>query len=221
MPRPPTKSQVQAENDRLKKQLAEAESAIEELEGAAEAMSSTLDESRKKRTEMDRAHRETLSDLEKMTANFINLKRELADTKKALESAEEEIKQNTHTTPPQDVKPMSEMKFYTKYSDFMENTLDLGRNGKRAVHGGAAAAGTWAAGTYGGIEIISQNMPVAMGVGAAVGFLGTVALDKMVITPEEEAKLIRSRATRQEKKTLEVLAEQLPELMAELQKKAS
>jgi chromosome segregation ATPase len=221
MPRPPTKSQIQAENDSLKKQLAEAAGAFEELEGAAEEMSSKLDASRKKRTEMDQAHRETMSDLEKMTANFNELKRELADTKKALESAEEEINQKTNTTPPQDVKPMSEMKFYTKYSDFMENALDLGRNGKRAVHGGAAAAGTWAAGTYGGIEVISQNMPVAMGVGAAVGFLGTVALDKMVITPEEEAKLVRSRAMRQEKKTLALLAEQIPDMMADLQKKAS
>lgn len=221
MAKAPTKADIQAENDDLKKKLSEAESAVKELEDTLEEMSSTQEWNSKKRTEMDRAHRETMSDLEKMTANFNELKQELADTKKALESAEEEIDQNKNTTPPQDVKPMSEMKFYTKYSDFMENTLDLGRNGKRAVHGGAAAAGTWAAGTYGGVEIISQNMPVAMGVGAAVGFLGTVALDKMIITPEEEAKLIRSRVMRQEKKTLSLLAEQAPAMLADLQKKAS
>ena len=221
MSKPPTKAEIQAENDDLKKKLAEAESATKDLEDILEEMSSAQEWNSKKRTEMDQAHRETMSDLEKMTANFIELKQELADTKKALESAEEEINQNKTTTPPQDVKPMSDMKLYTKYSDFMENTLDLGRNGKRAVHGGAAAAGTWAAGTYGGVEIISQNMPVAMGVGAAVGFLGTVALDKMIITPEEEAKLIRSRVMRQEKKTLALLAEQAPAMLADLQKKAS
>ena len=43
------------------------------------------------------------------------------------------------------------------YYNFMENTAGLGRNGTHLVHAGAAGGVTWAAGKYGGIEMISEN----------------------------------------------------------------
>ena len=45
-----------------------------------------------------------------------------------------------------EISSMSQLNAYAKYSNFMENTVGIGRNGKRAVNGGVVAGGTWAAG---------------------------------------------------------------------------
>ena len=80
-----------------------------------------------------------------------------------------------------------DMKVYTKYSFFVENTLGLGRNGKRLAHGGLAAAGTWAAGTYGGVEYINANMPQALVVAGVAGVGVTVLADYALLDDHEEA----------------------------------
>lgn len=43
------------------------------------------------------------------------------------------------------------------YYNFLENKCGLGKNGTHLVHAGAAGGATWAAGKYGGVEIISEN----------------------------------------------------------------
>lgn len=87
----------------------------------------------------------------------------------------------------------TKMNYWTRYSNMVENRMGLGRTGKRALHGGAAAAGTWAAGHYGGVSVITNNTPVAIGVGAAAGFLATVAADKLFIDDTQEFLLELSR----------------------------
>lgn len=94
------------------------------------------------------------------------------------------------STNPEGLK-MGQMGIYTRYSYFMEEKLGLGRNGKRLAHGGVVAGGVFAAGRYGGVEIINQNMPAALAAGAATGFLGTVAADMLFIDAEQEALMRR------------------------------
>ena len=91
------------------------------------------------------------------------------------------------------------MKAYTKYSNFMENTVGLGRNGKRLAHGGLVGGGVFAAGHYGGVEIIQNNMLASVGAGVATGFLGTIALDAMLLDSEQEALLLYSKFTNADK----------------------
>lgn len=45
----------------------------------------------------------------------------------------------------------------TKYYNFMEGSLGLGKNGTHLAHAGIAGGATWALGEYGGIEQISNN----------------------------------------------------------------
>ena len=52
MPRPPTKSQIQAENDSLKKQLAEAAKEINDLEEAVETQEETIEQLREEAHQM-------------------------------------------------------------------------------------------------------------------------------------------------------------------------
>ena len=193
MAKPPTKAQIQAENDVLKKKLAEAESAAKDLEDTLEEMSSTQEWDSKKRTEMDRAHRETMSDLEKMTANFHELKRELADTKKALEHSEEEIDQMNQVfagfTGDGSAQLPGKMKAYTKYSYFVEKKMGLGRNGKRLLHGGATAGATYGVGKYLETGVIVDNPLTSMAVAAGVGVISTVVLDATVMDKKEMLKM--------------------------------
>ena len=86
-----------------------------------------------------------------------------------------------------------DMKVYTKYSNFMENTVGLGRNGKRLAHGAAVGGGVFAAGHYGGVEVIQSNLVAAIGAGVATGFLGTLALDAMMLDSEQEALLLYAK----------------------------
>jgi hypothetical protein len=90
-------------------------------------------------------------------------------------------------------KSKNEMNAYTKTSYFLEETVGLGRNGKRLGVGAGVGAGTWAAGHYGGVEIINNNMPVAVGGAVAVGFVGTLIADNLFIDDEQEALILRQK----------------------------
>jgi hypothetical protein len=85
------------------------------------------------------------------------------------------------------------MNAYGKYSNLVENTLGLGRNGKRIAHGAAVGGGVWAAGRYGGVEVINNNMPVAIGAGVVGGTLLTVAMDAMWLDSAAEAEMLSER----------------------------
>jgi hypothetical protein len=93
------------------------------------------------------------------------------------------------------------MKAYTKYSNFMENTIGLGRNGKRLAHGGAVGGGVFAAGHYGGVQVIQDNTLAAVGAGVVTGFLGTLALDLMLLDTEQEALLLKAQIEGSDKET--------------------
>ncbi len=108
-----------------------------------------------------------------------------------------------------EISSMSQLNTYAKYSNFMENTVGIGRNGKRAVNGGVVAGGTWAAGHYGGVEVINNNLPTALAVGAAVGFLGTVAMDHMLLDAEQEALLLAERYSASGKEVQDKVSELL------------
>lgn len=84
------------------------------------------------------------------------------------------------------------MKAYTRYSYFVERKLGLGRTGKRLAHGAAVGGGVFAAGHYGGVEIIQSNLIASVGAGVATGFLGTLALDAMLLDAEEEALMLQA-----------------------------
>jgi len=105
----------------------------------------------------------------------------------------DDVIEQTQTTESRTAMAKKEMNAYTSYSNLIENKMGIGRNGKRALHGGIAAAGTWAAGHYGGVGIIATNMPTAIGIGAATGFLATVAADKLFIDDTQEFLLELSR----------------------------
>ena len=111
-----------------------------------------------------------------------------------------------------------EMNAYAKYSYFMEDTVGLGRNGKRIAHGGVVAGGVWAAGHYGNVEIINSNMPAALGIGAATGFLGTVAMDKLFIDAEQEFLMHRRRLSDADPETQKLLMESAASLLDEMRK---
>lgn len=117
----------------------------------------------------------------------------------------------------------TEMRAYTKYSFFMERSLGLGRNGKRLAHGGLAAAGTWAAGHYGGVEIINQNMPQAIVAGGVAGVGLTVLADMALIDDHEQAlmDLESLRLAEQSNPALTDLDEQLRKNKEAIQEDAS
>lgn len=115
-------------------------------------------------------------------------------TTKAAEQADATEEANASPKPPETaVSNKDEMNAWTKYSGFVEDTLGLGRNGKRLAHGGLAAGATYAAGRYGGIEAINNNMPVAMAAAGGTGVALTIAADVMFIDAQQEALLHRRR----------------------------
>lgn len=99
-----------------------------------------------------------------------------------------------------------EMRAYTKYSFFVENSLGLGRNGKRLLHGGIAAGGTWAAGHYGGVEVINNNMPQAIAIGGVAGVGLTVLADFALLDDREQALMELERERRMEQSNPEFRA---------------
>ena len=104
--------------------------------------------------------------------------------------------------------PMSkeaDLNWYAKGSYFVEDTLGLGRNGKRLGVGAGVGAGTWAAGHYGGVEIINNNMPVAIGVTVVAGVAGTVLMDHLMIDAEQQALMDRDRLLSRAKEVQEKL----------------
>ena len=103
------------------------------------------------------------------------------------------------------------MKAYTKYSNFMENTVGLGRNGKRLAHGAAVGGGVFAAGHY-GVQVIQDNTLAAVGAGVVTGFLGTLALDAMLLDTEQEAFMLQAKIEGSDK---EVQARLLAHYMGE------
>lgn len=110
------------------------------------------------------------------------------------------------------------MKAYTKYSNFMENTVGLGRNGKRLAHGGLVGGGVFAAGHYGGVEVIQSNLVASVGAGVATGFLGTLALDAMLLDSEQESLLLYAKFKNADKETQALLtAEVIQSLPPETQ----
>jgi hypothetical protein len=111
-------------------------------------------------------------------------------TTKAAEQADATEEAKASPKPPETVMSnKDEMNAWTKYSGFVEDTLGLGRNGKRLAHGAIAAGGTYAAGRYAGIEAINNNMPVALAAAGGTGVALTVAADVMFIDAEQEALL--------------------------------
>lgn len=104
--------------------------------------------------------------------------------------------------------PMSkeaDLNWYAKGSYFVEDTLGLGRNGKRLAIGAGAGAGTWAAGYYGGVEVINNNMPVAIGAGVVAGVVGTALMDRLMIDAEQQALMDRDRLLSRAKEVQEKL----------------
>lgn len=81
----------------------------------------------------------------------------------------------------------TEMRAYTKYSFFIERKVGLGRNGKRLLHGAAGAGAVYAAGYYGDVTYINENMPQALVIGGATGVIATVIADSVLITDHEQA----------------------------------
>ena len=197
MPRPPTKSQIQAENDSLKQELALA---------------------KKKFLESDADHRETLAELDDV-ANELIVERErnreigvgLASLEEDLQDAKDRLSESNQTTEEVreellqtreeitqlqntisagfSAKPVGEMKVYTKYSYFVEKTCGLGRNGKRVLHGGVAAGATYGMGHYLGTEVIVNNPMTSMAIAAGAGFVGTAILDSVLLDKEEILKM--------------------------------
>jgi hypothetical protein len=98
----------------------------------------------------------------------------------------------------------TEMRAYTKYSFFVERSMGLGRNGKRLLHGGVAAAGTWAAGHYGGVEIINNNMPQAIVAGGVAGVGLTVLADFALLDDHEQALMDLESVRRSEQSNPEM-----------------
>lgn len=74
------------------------------------------------------------------------------------------------------------------YYNFMENKAGLGKNGTHLVHAGAAGGATWAAGHYGGVEIISGNW-YAPFVGALAG-LGMSITVRYLLVGGSDAKSV-------------------------------
>jgi|SaaInlStandDraft_6_1057023.scaffolds.fasta_scaffold00043_14 hypothetical protein len=95
-------------------------------------------------------------------------------------------------------KATTEMSGYAKYNLFVEDGLGVGPNGRRALHGVAVAGGVWAAGTYGGIEIIQENMIPAIGAGFVGGFIGTFAADAMLLDDGQKALMALERLRKAE-----------------------
>jgi hypothetical protein len=116
-------------------------------------------------------------------------------------------------------KKTPELNMYSKYSYFAEETLGLGRNGKRVAHAGGAAAGTWAAGNYGGLELVNNNLPVALAVGAGAGALLTAALDHLFIDTEQEALMFAKKLAEIDEEVLTTMLESgagLPDVVKDL-----
>lgn len=74
------------------------------------------------------------------------------------------------------------------YYNFMENKMGLGKNGTHLVHAGAAGGATWAAGHYGGVEIISENW-YAPFIGALAGLGLSMTVRYLLVGGNDEKTL--------------------------------
>jgi len=71
------------------------------------------------------------------------------------------------------------------YYNFLENKCGLGKNGTHLVHAGAAGGATWAAGHYGGIEVISGNW-YAPFIGALAGLGMSITVRYLLVGGNDE-----------------------------------
>jgi len=71
------------------------------------------------------------------------------------------------------------------YYNFLENRAGLGKNGTHLVHAGAAGGATWAAGKYGGVEMIQDNW-YAPFVGGLAGLGMSVTVRYLLLGGSEE-----------------------------------
>ena len=80
----------------------------------------------------------------------------------------------------------------TKYYNFMENSVGLGRNGTHLAHAGVAGGATWAAGKYGGIDVIADNWwsPFA---GAFAGLGLSITARALLVNDEVQFDLLMKR----------------------------
>lgn len=110
----------------------------------------------------------------------------------------------------------------TKYYNFMENSLGLGRNGTHLAHAGVAGGATWAAGKYGKIDVITDNWwsPFA---GAFAGLGLSITARALLVDDEVQIDLLRKRIKQDlaSVKLSETDSLQLQALVSEFETKAA
>ena len=82
------------------------------------------------------------------------------------------------------------------YYNFMEGSMGLGVNGVHAVHATAAGGATWAAGQYGGVEMIANTWwaPFA---GAFAGLGLSLTARMLLVNEEVSSQLIAASVERE------------------------
>ena len=105
----------------------------------------------------------------------------------------------------------------TKYYNFMEGSLGLGKNGTHLAHAGIAGGATWALGEYGGIEQISSNWwaPFA---GAFAGLGLSITARALLVDDGVTVELVKESLKRDLKgrKLSKTQREELSALMVEV-----
>jgi hypothetical protein len=128
-------------------------------------------------------------------------------------SEENKDEQDSTTRTENAMSKKSDLNWYSNASYFLEEKVGLGRNGKRLSVGAGVGAGTWAAGHYGGVELINENMPFAIGAGVTAGVVGTALMDHLMIDAEQEALMELRRFQDKPKEVQDKLREQVGELL--------
>lgn len=105
------------------------------------------------------------------------------------------------------------------YYNFMEGSLALGKNGTHAVHAGVAGGATWAAGQYGGVEMISGTWwaPFA---GAFAG-LGLSLTARMLLVDEDVSSQLIAASVERElkgKRINDATKKEITDLLSQVEK---
>ena len=74
------------------------------------------------------------------------------------------------------------------YYNFLENKAGLGKNGTHIAHSAAAGGATWAAGKYGGIEMIQDNWYSPF-IGALAGLGMSITVRYLLVGGDEEKSM--------------------------------
>jgi hypothetical protein len=121
--------------------------------------------------------------------------------------------QKTHSTV-EVYRMSSDMKNYTQYSFMIEESLQLGRTGKRLLHGAGAAGATIGIAKFGEVSQILENPIKSALIAGATGVVLTVVADHLILDATEMRKFYAKKISGMDQQLVSEIAVMLSQRKA-------